>query len=553
MKKDLCIFILAAAAGLCAIPIAVWTVDSGKGNIMVTETVLEGSVEEAEGISVEVGTHWEGKLLWNTEYQPGHVQDAASKFDFSSQGTKWSYSNWEAWSSNFTYSGEVGDWRDRSTAYVKLGVVSTDFGTARAYNAAGNRTYFDVMIEDLPWSRLLKAAKEQTPAGETRTVTLRIRDYYDYYPLEFSVNNVSGFDSLDEYAKEFFKFPIPEDERLQIMICKDQAGEVLELNCHGTGEGYFPVTTSVYGDTGYYFSFYLQGKDKNFEEIQRKFGGQYAVYWLPLAGEGSKTPIVDMEQMKSAAQLPEGAIPVTMQLDRERQILYLLALQKEQYIMLTYSVDEGNLTLLQQLTVIDNAPAAADSAIGGAEDHLHFRKMTVQEDGILLTWQDNRFAFIAREGEEYRFWCTGVFPAAAKEQEEEALKAWLSAGGYLASESAFPYEHAFAFDGTRLALAAFENWASLDSRLLVYREGQLVYSGYYQYSGELDQALGTYDKIIPWGDSFSGRRRDATVLKPLHVSIKSQPGIEWPRRQQFSHGHCQGAFSCYLKWWFWQV
>lgn len=523
MKKNLCIFILAAAAGLCSIPLAVWTVDSGKENITVTETVLEGSVEEAEGISVEIGTHWEGKLLWNTEYQPGHVQDAASEFDFSSQGTKWSYSNLRAWSSSFTYSGEVGDWRDRSTAYVKLDVVSTDFGTAQAYNAAGYRTYFDVMIEDLPWSRLLQAAKDQTAAGETRTVTLRIRDYYDYYPLEFSVNDVSGFDSLGEYAKEFFKFPIPEDERLQVTIRKNQDGEVLELDCHSIGERYFPVTTSVYGDTGYYFSFYLQGNNKNLEEIQRKFGEQYAVYWLPLAGEGSKTPVVDMEQMKSAAQLPEGAIPVTMRLDRERHILYLLALQKERYILLTYLVDGENLTLLQQLTVFDTVLAAADSATEGTADHLHFRKMTVQEDGILLTWQDNRFAFIARDGEEYRFWCTDVFPAAAK---EEDLKVWLSAGGYLASESAFPYEHAFAFDGTRLALAAFENWVSLDSRLLVYREGQLVYSGYYQYSGELDAALGINDKIIPWGDSFSGRRRDAAVLKPLHVSIKSQTGIE---------------------------
>lgn len=515
MKKDLFIFILAAAAGLCSIPLVVWTVDSGKGNITVTETVLEGSVEEAEGISVEIGTHWEGKLLWNTEYQPGHVQDAASEFDFSSQGTKWSYSNWMAWSSNFTYSGEVGDWRDRSTAYVQIGVVSTDFGTMRAYNAAGNRTYFDVRVEDFPWSRLLQAAKEQTAVGETRTVTLRIRDYYDYYPLEFSVND-NGFASLGEYAEEFFKLPIPEDERLQVTIRKDQDGKVLELNCHSTGEGYFPVTTSVYGDTGYYFSFYLVGNNEDFEDVQKEFGGQYAVYWLPLAGEGSKTPIVDMEQMKSAAQLPEGAIPVTMRLDRERRILYLLALQKERYILLTYLVDDENLTLLQQLTVFDTALAAADSATEGAADHFYFRKMTVQEDGILLTWQNNHFAFIARDGEEYRFWCTGVFPAAAK---EEDLKVWLSAGGYLASESAFPYEHAFAFDGTRLALAAFENWVSLDSRFLVYREGQLVYSGYYQYSGELDAALGTYDKIIPWGDNFSGRRRDAAVLKPLRVSI----------------------------------
>lgn len=529
MKKSLCVFIFAAAAGLCTILFAIWAVDSEKGNITVTETVVEGDVAAAEGISVEIGTHWEGQLLWNTEYQPGHVEEAASSFDFSGQKTRWDYSNPRAWNSNFTYSGEVGNWRDRTTAYVDLAVVSTDFGTAQGINAAtGSRTYYDVVTEDMPWSRLLQAAKDQTAAGENRTVTLRVRDYYDCYPLEFSVFDATGmwhnWDHWGEIATDFFKFRIPEDEQFQIMIRKDWDGKVLELNCRSMGEGYFPVVTSAVGDTGYYFSFYLEGANKDFADVQREFGGQYAIYWLPCAEQSNGgSGELQVEQMKSAAQLPEDAIPVTMRLDREKRILYLLALQKERYILLTYSVEGGELTLRQQLTVYDIADDVnedIDFAEGDGEDHLKFRKMTVQEDGILLTWQDNRFAFVAGDGEEFRFWCDGVFPAAAKEDENEDLKAGMSAGSYLASESAFPYEHAFAFDGTRLVLAAFENWGSLDSRLLVYREGQLVYSGYYQYSGELDAALGMGDRILPWGDNFSGSRRDAAVLKPLHVSIQ---------------------------------
>ena len=244
MKKSLCIFIFAAAAGLCTILFAIWAVDSEKGNITVTETVVEGDVAAAEGISVEIGTHWEGQLLWNTEYQPGHVEEAASSFDFSGQKTRWDYSNPRAWNSNFTYSGEVGNWRDRTTAYVDLAVVSTDFGTAQGINAAtGSRTYYDVVTEDMPWSRLLQAAKDQTAAGENRTVTLRVRDYYDCYPLEFSVFDATGmwhnWDHWGEIATDFFKFRIPEDEQFQITIRKDWDGKVLELNCRSMGEGYF--------------------------------------------------------------------------------------------------------------------------------------------------------------------------------------------------------------------------------------------------------------------------------------------------------------------------
>ena len=67
MKKILCIFILAAAAGLCAILFAFRAVDSGNGKITVTETVVEGDAAAAEGILVEIRTHWEGHLLWSTK------------------------------------------------------------------------------------------------------------------------------------------------------------------------------------------------------------------------------------------------------------------------------------------------------------------------------------------------------------------------------------------------------------------------------------------------------------------------------------------------------
>ena len=165
MKRGLCIFILTVAAGLCSILFAFLAVDSGKGNIAVTETVLAGDVAAAEGVLVEVGTHWEGQLLWDTKYEPGRVQEAASIFGFSSQETKWGYSNPRAWSSSFTSSGQVGSYRDRSTAYVDMDVISTDFGTALGVNAAtGNITYGDIYIENLPWSRLLQAAADQTAA-----------------------------------------------------------------------------------------------------------------------------------------------------------------------------------------------------------------------------------------------------------------------------------------------------------------------------------------------------------------------------------------------------
>lgn len=569
MKKSLFIFILAAAAGLCSILFAAWTVDSEKEKITVVETVVEGDAAAAEGILVEIGTHWEGQLLWSTRYRPGSVQAAESSFDFSSQPVRWNDSNPRAWSSSFAGSGEAGRWRNRSTAYVDLDVVSIHFGTVHvASESAATEPGAHIISDDMPYARLLQAAEDQTAAGETRTVTLRLRDYYDYYPLEFSVVGEDGHvyseASWRQFATEYFKLLVPEDEMLQVTIRKGQEKGVLDLDCHSMGGGYFPIVTSALGDEGYYFSFYLEGADADFEEIeeiQEKLGGQYALYWQPAAKPPKKSSgkvQIDPEQMEKAALLPDGAIPLTMRLDREGEMLYLLAMQKERYILLVYTAHKGELILQQQLTIPDTVfavgagavaeeadpaagevgpaaeeagsaagevdPATGEAVLAAADEadpstaaaeaegngHVYFREMTVQEDGILLTWQDSRFVFIARQGEEYRLWCVGVFPV------DKSSLTYEHAFSY---ESVFPYEHAFAFDGTRLALAAFESWDSLDSRLLVYREGQLVYSGYYQYSGELDAALGMDRKIIPWGDRFNNYRRQGMWPNPLHVSF----------------------------------
>lgn len=488
MKKSLFIFILTVAAGLCSVLYVFHVVDGEKENIIVTETVLAGDAAAAEGIFVEIGTHWKGQLLWNTVYQPGHVQEAVSGFDFSGQGTVWNDRRPWGWGGQ--------------TENVSLSTAPSHFGTA--YANSGNS---GVAIENMPWNKVLQAAADQTAAGETRTVTLRVRDYYDYYPLEMYAvfqGNRGYFPvySQDErFTTEFFGLLIPEDEEFLVTVRKDWDGEILALECSSAGKGYYPVTTAVLGEKGYWFSFYLQG-DRDSEELPGEFGGKCAVYWLP-STEKAKA---DYEQMKAAVQLPEGVSPVAMELDGEEKFLYLLALRKGQYILLTYSIDEGDLTLLQQLSVLD---AASDFDVDIKRDDAgcaaHFRKMTVQEDGILLAWENGRFVFISRDGEECRLWCTGIFPADGE------------------TVYAFPYEHAFSFDGTRLAIAAFEGWDSLDSRLLVYREGQLVYSGYYQHSGELDRALGMdmTDRVIPWGDTNGGRRYGVDVRpSPVRVRIK---------------------------------
>ncbi len=519
MKKSLGMFILLSIAGLCIFPLAFRAVDSGKGQIVVTETTVEGDVAEAEGISVEIGTHWKGKLLWNTVYRPGHVAEAVSSFDFSGQGTEWSSSNPRMWSSSFTDSGEVTEWRDLSTAYVDIQVATVNFGTARSVGSAGST---EQSMDEMPYSKLLQEAADRTAAGESSTVALRLGDYYDCYSLDFYVAGRDGRlyyeNSWQEAAADFFRIPIPEGQKLEVAVQKDDEGKVIDVHCKGIGERCDLAVTSAVSASGYYFAYYLERSSDFSAGAEIDFGEQYAIYWLPCEEQvkrNSRESEADIGGLQKAVLLPEGAAPVTMKLDGEEQLLFVLARQKGQYIVLTYSVEKAELTLLSQLELPDTE-LAAENAEEDSTDFYGFRRMTVKDNGILLTWQDNRFAFIARDGMECRLWCTDIFPVEAKEHPEFSKE---PSYAYVDYESAFPYENAFEFDGARLALAAHERWGSLDSRLLVYKEGRLVYSGYYQYSGELDAALGINDKIIPWGNNFSHHRRNGTAVNPLCVSM----------------------------------
>ena len=135
-----------------------------------------------------------------------------------------------------------------------------------------------------------------------------------------------------------------------------------------------------------------------------------------------------------------------------------------------------------------------------------------------MTWEDNRFAFIARENGQYRLWCSGVFPENVEKD----------------SGNPFPNEQVCLFDGERLILAAYENWYSTNVLLSVYDEQGQTYSGRYVHSGQEDMDAG-YDfhsRIVPQGvrpgsPDFSMRMgigNNAEIVEPLQMFLTSDYG-----------------------------
>lgn len=495
MKRSLWLSVILILAGVVVFSLACRAVNREKESIKVTETTLFGDVQATEGIQLEIDTHWDSRLLWTTKYEPGRTEEAESSFRFS---------------------GEEVQWKGENTAYVEINVYS-GYGTAMGYDGStGKELETEVDITTEPIALVLQAVADKTAPGEKHTEIVALRDYYEYYPALFESVNVDkkihGYGFWSDELSEYFGLSVPEDDLYQVTIEKNTAGAVVGFQYNGYGGGYYLTNCSTFGSSGCYYAFYRENEGKHTAE----YGEQRCyIYYLPYQTKEqpySAGLSLNMEGIEKACMLPEGVIPVELALDGEESRLYVAAKDETQFYLFVYETEEGRLSECQQLPVLEGEKSQEGETV-----FPYYRKMTVQEDGILMTWEENCFAFLTEEDGSYRVWCIDSFPAAEEGGEDSYVSA-----SFLENESPFPNENTFAFDGERLAIAAFAKWEDLSTRLLVYREGELAYSGFFEYSGEIDKAFGLSGRnsIQAQGASYGSSRAFGMTLNPLKVTIR---------------------------------
>ena len=466
MKKSLCLSFVLMAAGVLTFPWAIGKVNSQKESVRVTETVLWGDSREAEGIWLEADTHWADKLLWNIRLRPGHAEEAESTFSFYGSGIRW---------------------KEKGTEFMES-MLCSGLGIAGAVDSTGRAQEPEAKMDGQPGEKMLRAVAERTAAGEIHTEVVALADYYEYYPLQFeAVCEEKGLYEQVEWTEElseYFGLRVPEGEQYRVTVEKNREGLVTAFQYDSLNGGYGLENCWFYGSAGCYYGFYAEGEEA---------GEDSYLYYLPYREDGSlfgEDLSADIGSFRKASRLPEGMKPIALAMDSMENWLYVTAENREGYFLLIYRAEDGSLEECGRQLLL---PETEDG---------RFVQMTVREEGILFTWDDNGFVFAAGRGEDCRVWCRGIFSGNVN----------------------FPYENAFDFDGERLALAAFDGWESLDTRLEVYRGGELVYSGLFQYSQRLDGQLGLRDReaIQVQGASFGRLRRMGAACCPIRVDIGRQ-------------------------------
>ena len=506
MRKSVIISFLTMGLVLFALPFGIGKINEGKENVMIVQEVLSGNPDAAEGVSLKMASHWEGHLLWNTEYTIG-VGEAESLFTFSSRAVEWERQECRSAKAGFLYSG---------------------FGTAMGDND------WIVDAEGLPYPEIIRAVAGRTKPGEMHEETVEIREYYEYYPISFelggsSVEYLGDYNESLDYLTELFRISTAGD-CLRVEAEKSAKGDLSAVFGQETagGEEIMIAQASAFGKEGCYYAFCCENM---WTEKRADRGENSGIFYLPFE-EADGYIHVDLTRMRRVCALPEGMLPAGMLLEEESGYLYLVAEGEEDWRLYTYALDGENLLPVQELLVRQGKETLQNAFFGEMsleekqymdpeeEQHLYFRRISRVEGGLLLTWNDNGFSFAAGEGGEHRLWCGGCFP-------------------YNHAAKPFSWENACAFDGKRLVLAAFENWESMNILLMVYEEGEEAYCGLYRYGGGGDVHPDGFKRggILPQGHDYSWYPDNRygwdmvlpgtdEILRPLEVEISFTKSIK---------------------------
>nr|WP_296488252.1 hypothetical protein [uncultured Acetatifactor sp.] len=512
MKKSAWAALSIMILSLIVLPFAGRKVNGEREGIVITQEILSGDPAAAEGITLELATHWNGHLLWNTEYTIGSGEQAKSSFTFSSEEVRWNR-------------------MERKRAYVHH-LAGAGYGSAATYTGAA------VNPEDFPMSEIIQAAAGRTNPGETHMEMVRIGDYAELYPLDFgmeggSVEYGGDYNENVRYLTELFHISTGEDH-VEITTEKNGEGTLTAVSSRMASDEealrFAIAGTSAFGEAGCYYAYECESSADGRVADRGQNSG---IFYQPFE-RGDGWVSVDVTRMRKVCGIPEQTIPEGMLLDQENGRLYLEVRGEEEYRLCIYRLDGENLILTQDIPIRRNDILTEDAAAGekimwneNIEDYSArpvLRQIQKEGDNLLITWSDNGFAFVvsrAQEDGRYDLWCSGTFP----DYLEQDLK--------MVGEKPFPEGNGCVFDGERLVLAAFEDWMSVNALVAVYGEAGEIYTGLYRHSGATDMDESDFQlyehRILPQGqanwryfwDGYLGelyREGSDTPVRPLKIS-----------------------------------
>lgn len=449
------IFIAAALVLSCGVLAAGHlSLSARRDAVSLEETTLLGDVSAAEGIQVDIRTELMNQLFWATQYTAG--TSPAIHTDYTHY---WSEQpNSREW-----------DWDVlRADCLGGYGVTDQEWETEDKYGM--QKPYNDVA------SRCPAGTKEYSER-------VRLRDYYEYFPIYVSTADILPEDvdsiylndgeSVEQMMQDFlcsqFRFPVPEDLWIEISIDKDPEGSVSSV-----GTSFFDdysweqlEISAIRTDAGLYFTLSPEmradGTPPDFSHCTVARG----LYFLPITltpYEGDDfadiqdlvTVSLDTEHFRTVCPIDADADRVFLLESEDEKWLYLLSQQGEEATLTVLSAGTGEVTSCITLFTMKDP------------EEQYLSNVYVQEGYLVATLSDGQFSLATVDSAgQTEVALTGDFGSAL------ALECYME-------------DPVFDYDGERLAFADFaQQFNGCSFFLGVVSDAGMEYLGKYFHNQDL--------------------------------------------------------------------
>lgn len=423
----LAVLLVLAAGGIC---LAVPAVNGQKEAVTVTELLRYGDASAAEGLTVGIATNYDGYLHWDTAVMLGGTLQTETSFRFTPDRTY--------------LQGEMEP--SLQVSFIGNLSISSGGGEITAPQTGALAPVF-------------RDVAERVRPGTTHTETVRLRDYFDQYPLTVDCQIPEKNYYSDVWETQFWVtastwlgIPVEEDAEMDVRLSADDDGSVYEAE-FSTGAGANLYTWTVFLEDGIYLGAACCDETGNLCAPET-FPAGYGVYYLPLRVTGDRwgNQIVRVDDPNVRLVLPvDPARAVISGLDLADDGRLLLRTQEGGQEILTV-VDPATMETVQRIPVLE------EGTVHGfwIRDGYLAAMNGVQQVTVLVRGTDGRYA--------------------------RKLSASLLTDGF---EPAFHYGDTLEayYDGSRLVLASYVGaWSDPSVELAVCGKEGLLYAARLQHS-----------------------------------------------------------------------
>ena len=460
MKRTLILLLalLLAAAGLLT---------AGAGYLTGTEDAIElthhliaGDPAAAEGITLTLPTgDQQGRMAWVTSVDLGAGELAPeTEFTFYPNGRRLQA---QAEPSVEIYTG--------STSFGMSSSGGIDFAEYTGQGEeAPDRPYESTMM-------LLPAADiaERTENGETRTETVRLSDYYDYYPIAVELylpdekGNSRVYATWEECRAltDYFRLEVPEDIMVEVSVTKDEAGNVMNIDSSETGDQRFWFSCqAMIVEDGVCLALSVESEGVELPDVPVACRDGFGLYFLPFSEELKRDyeqgdPVFDLAHVRMFCPLAWGSSPLLLAGEEGRLLLYA----REDGALKLSVFDADTWQCVQWESVFPLGEEEYYSVLGSG-------------DGFRVLARDDGFFRVVEEKD-------GVYTPAlsgTRDTREGYVREWW-------------YAATCGYDGQRLVLSGITGSGDCSCWVQVYEAEGLAYGARIDHSLDREDAWNVYE------------------------------------------------------------